>query len=160
MIKHRNRKEIPIELRFFKHTRKTPSCWVWTASTNQWGYGRLGYGRRNNPKKIAAHRLSWSIHNGTIPEGKLVLHKCDNRKCVNPKHLYLGTSQDNSNDMVRKKRHMFGESHNRAKLTIEQVKEIRELCHSGIRQVDIGNAYGISQFAVSLINRRINWRLI
>ena len=77
------------------------SCWEYI------GYGRL----RANGKKVLAHRLSWKEHRGEIPKGLLVLHKCDNSCCVNPWHLFLGTQQDNIDNMVKKGRNRKGKDH-------------------------------------------------
>jgi len=89
-----------------KDTHKK-DCWIWTPKTNKGGYGQFGV----NYKNILAHRYSWELANGPIPENLCVLHNCDNRKCVNPNHLFLGTLQDNIADMVRKDRQAKGESH-------------------------------------------------
>lgn len=74
-------------------------CWNWTGYHNSVGYGRMGDGNRG---LILAHRLSWEIHFGPIPIGKLVLHKCDNPKCINPNHLYIGTYSDNNMDRAKR----------------------------------------------------------
>lgn len=92
--------------RFFKHVNKTDSCWLWTASKNHKGYGQFGIGSRKNIKMVKAHRASWILHNGEIPEGLFVLHTCDIRHCVNPAHLFLGTNADNMCDMISKGRSM------------------------------------------------------
>jgi len=76
-------------------------CWNWKAFKNKQGYGKMGVGAGHC---VNAHRFSWVIHVGKIPEGLFVCHKCDNTSCVNPKHLFIGTRQDNINDMVLKKR--------------------------------------------------------
>ncbi|MBG8552331.1 HNH endonuclease signature motif containing protein [Hymenobacter guriensis] len=96
-----------LEARFWSKVDKTPGfgpagdCWIWTASLINSGYGRLGIGRH---KKVLAHRLSYEMKNGPIPEGLLVLHSCDNRQCVNPSHLSLGTVSENTKDMLVKGR--------------------------------------------------------
>jgi hypothetical protein len=76
------------------------ACWTWTASCNQHGYGRIKW--RN--KLVQSHRLAWQLKHGDIPEGLFVCHHCDNPKCCNPKHLFLGTNKDNQADMHRKGR--------------------------------------------------------
>jgi hypothetical protein len=80
-------------------------CWLWTDSCHRSGYGQLFVRSRTNrfAKNVRAHRLSWELHNGEIPEGQYVLHKCDVRSCVNPDHLFLGTHEENMIDMCRKR---------------------------------------------------------
>lgn len=77
------------------------SCWKWKGYKNRQGYGRMGIAAS---QCVNAHRVSWVIHNGSIPDGLFVCHKCDNPECTNPMHLFLGTRQDNINDMMIKKR--------------------------------------------------------
>lgn len=78
-------------------------CWPWTAAVDYHGYGRIQMGPRGGGV-IIAPRASWLIHNGPIPEGMCVLHRCDNPPCVNPDHLWLGTRSDNQRDMMAKGR--------------------------------------------------------
>jgi len=86
--------------RFWAKVEKTDRCWNWTGAIFAKGYGLLGYNGHN----FTVHRFSWVIHNGPIPDNKWVLHHCDNPKCVKPEHLYLGTAQDNADDMVARGR--------------------------------------------------------
>lgn len=87
--------------RLLSAVTKIPNgCWEYSGYLNRFGYGRL----RHNGKKILAHRLSYIFNVGEIACDALVLHKCDNPKCVNPDHLYLGSAKDNANDMVKRNR--------------------------------------------------------
>jgi hypothetical protein len=80
------------------------ACWRWSAATTGFGYGILRTSRPN-PRNAKAHRVSWELHFGEIPEGMMVLHRCDTPTCTNPRHLFLGRGADNVRDMVRKGRH-------------------------------------------------------
>lgn len=87
------------KIRFFRFIKKD-DCWNWIGSIGKNGYGYFS----KNSKAASAHRVSWEIHNGQIPDGLCVLHKCDNRKCVNPDHLFIGTYYDNIHDKINKGR--------------------------------------------------------
>lgn len=91
--------------RFFDKINKTETCWIWTAGSR----GKTGYGAfKFNGKVIDAHRVSYQIHKGYIPTSMYVCHTCDDRKCVNPEHLFLGTAKDNHQDAVNKGRVIYG----------------------------------------------------
>ena len=120
-----------------------------------YSYVRIG-GRR-----VGAHRLVWKNFRGTIPPGQMVLHRCDNRRCVNPEHLFLGTPANNSSDMVAKGRSAKcshpGEQNPNARLTDTQVQEIRNRWHSAEKrwglQTALANEFGVSQTTISMIVR-------
>ena len=98
----RGRPPKPLADRFWGLVDKTAGCWLWVGYVNNCGYGRLR--PAHSQPKVGAHRLSWELTNGPIPDRMCVLHKCDNPACVNPEHLFLGTVQDNVNDMRQKGR--------------------------------------------------------
>lgn len=102
MTRKRKYTRLPPEVRFWKYVAKSDGCWLWTASTNHWGYGQLSCPGRSY---LRAHRLSYEMHVGPIPDGLFVCHRCDVPACVRPDHLFLGTPKDNVDDMVAKGRH-------------------------------------------------------
>jgi hypothetical protein len=127
-------------------------CWLWLGAEQ----GSNGYGRiKAEGRTWTAHRYSWAIHRGPIPDGMLVLHRCDNSACVNPNHLFLGTTQDNSDDKLAKCRHPFGSRHGQSKLTEMEVVAIR--ADSRARRV-IADDYGVTEAAIYNIQLRKSWR--
>jgi len=86
--------------RFWNKVDKNGSCWIWTGCKNPMGYGRIRYGKRYK----FAHRVIYAFMNGTIPDGKMICHICDNPSCVNPAHLFAGTQFDNMRDCVERNR--------------------------------------------------------
>lgn len=140
----------PVE-RFWRYVTASDAaqCWEWQGSLSSHGYGQLGAGKRG-ASPLGAHRLSWEIHHGPIPDHLFVLHECDNRRCVNPSHLFLGTCRDNAIDASAKGRVRHGEGHHAAKLT----REIVVLCrlHYADRTASIrelARRYGVGQQAMS-----------
>lgn len=105
--------------RLLKNIDITNFCWNWSGCKDELGYGRIHY--KNNIGRrpyIGTHRASWIVFNGDIPDGLLVLHKCDNPSCINPDHLFLGTNRDNCNDKMKKGRHKYSIKKDEKCLTI------------------------------------------
>lgn len=161
------------EQRFWKKVRKTETCWIWTASKRGKGYGAFSYTRDGKMIQDRAHRYSWEIHRGTIPDGLCVLHNCpggDNPACVNPAHLFLGTKKQNNEDMMQKGRYNRaratpqqgskyerGEKHHAARLTAEIVREIRDARESGESFGSLSRRYELSIGHVFRIATRKAW---
>lgn len=148
-------------------------------------YSNSGYGHKSiMGRKFLIHRLVYLIHNGPLPKGVCVLHKCDNRKCIKYEHLFPGTKKDNAIDMVRKGRqifqvhperiargdrcgsrthpesrpHLFGEASGMARLTNEDVLKIRELYAQGnMSQARLGKMFGVCQTTIVKVVNRITW---
>lgn len=149
----------PIEVRLFSHVEKTDTCWVWTGKSSRRGYAeisvRLGSGQHVYEM---VHRVSWRLHYGPIPDGLLVCHHCDNRLCIRPDHLFLGTYLDNSRDMVAKNRQAFGERQGGSKLTESDVRAVRaRYSDGGITQATIALEYGVSEALIAQITQRKIW---
>ena len=137
-------------------TSDTDSCWLWRGYIQETGYGIFII----NGQNYKAHRVSFFLANGRIDDQLLVLHRCDVRACVNPKHLFQGTPKDNSQDAVRKGRNtkLFGEQNGKHKPTVAQVKAIRRLGRNHVMQLrTIARNYGISEATVSYIVHGGRW---
>lgn len=118
--------------------------------------GKRGYPRLSrNSKTLYAHRVAWEEENGPIPEGLCVLHRCDNRRCVNVEHLFLGTRSDNSADMKQKRRGTVGERNRHAKLTWEHVRQIRA---SSDPTRELVKRYGVSRSTIKRVRAGSHWR--
>lgn len=156
-----NGRSPPEAERFWEKVEKTPGCWIWTGCIAN-SYGRLG----TRGKGRIAPRVSWELHYGPIPAGSLVLHHCDNRACVRPDHLFLGSHADNTADMVSKGRHGCkthpervprGERNGNAVLTESIVREMRRLFAAGThRKIDLARHFNASHGLVcAVIDGRI-----
>lgn len=118
-------------------------CWEWTAWIHPNGYGVVTMGGKS--KKVRAHRFSWELHNAPIPDGLFVLHRCDNRRCVNPAHLFLGTKGDNMRDCVAKGRHPAKPGATNRKITAQMALAIRVLFARGKHSMTgLAATYGVS----------------
>jgi hypothetical protein len=140
-----------VEERFYDFALPEPNsgCWIWTGALYGSGYGCF--------LRQQAHRVAWELHNGSIPDGLLVCHRCDFRPCVNPEHLFIGTQSDNLNDMHAKGRNNTprGSKHFKARLTEEDVIAIRRDTR---RLHEIGADYGVDKQYVHKIKKGFYWR--
>lgn len=168
LIVSRVRKDLTndeVKIRLDKHIDKSEifgGCWYWTGSRSIRGYGRFQY----KGKIVGAHRVTYEVYKGPIPEGLFILHSCDNPSCVNPNHLIEGTQKDNMRDMFGKNRYPMeklyqpGPDHHNAKLTWEQVQEIRFLYAQGeITQWDLGVKFGVTQPVINRVVRNKGYKL-
>jgi len=147
-------RSMPLKQRLLRRIVKTKNgCWEWQGSLKNNGYGELHF----KSKKLYTHRAAWMVYKGPIPKGLCILHKCDNRSCINLDHLFLGTYQDNSQDMYKKGREnkAQGENNGLAKLNVEQVKKIRKDTRC---QDIIAKSYGVAQCTIQAIKSRRTWQ--
>lgn len=131
-------------------------CWLWQGVPNKDGYGTF---RNNEGDCDTAHRASYVIHHGPIPDGKQVLHSCDVRLCVNEAHIYAGTQQQNVDDMrIRGRRGALrGRDRANAKLTEHKVRRIRIEHARGSSFYALGNKYGVNRAVVARVVKRVSW---
>lgn len=147
----------PIAERFWEKVSPEPNtgCWLWTATGRQDGYGFLSP-ERPQRGMLLAHRVSYELHSGPIPEGMKVLHTCDMPPCVNPDHLFLGTDLDNAKDKMRKGRgnHRKGEQHGEAKLTEVAVRDIKT---KRLSQTEFAKLYGVQIGTIWKVLNGYSW---
>jgi hypothetical protein len=150
---------ISIEQKLLRYAVSENGCWNWVATKDRDGYGLLTHHRG---KQIRAHRASYEFHVAKIPVGLLVCHSCDNPSCINPNHLFVGTSKENTRDMLDKNRRpvLRGERHPNAKLTNNQVTQIKQLRSENRLLKDIANQFNISFQTVSSITKGTTWNNI
>lgn len=151
----------PLSERFWEKVdiKSENECWNWIAHLNACGYGCIGIDR----KVCSSNRIAWELTYGRIPDGLCVCHRCDNPACCNPKHLFLGTVNDNAQDKIKKGRMspLPGISNPSAKLNEKQVIEIRDLYLAGnISHMRLSKLYGMSKTQIGDICRRKSWKHI
>jgi hypothetical protein len=130
------------------------ACWGWRGHTSPAGYP--GLSNQDGPE--FAHRISYELHVGPIPEGMFVCHHCDNRVCTNPKHLFLGTPADNIADMVSKMRHSYGSKKPQTSLTEDDVLRIRQLFAGGKHAKEIAEMYSTDVHNIHRIANGSRWK--
>jgi len=145
-------------LRFVEKTvgKLKTDCWEWKGTINKvHGYGYIMINR----KMYRAHRLAYELFVGPIPEGLCVCHHCDNKACVNPNHLFIGTNQDNVDDKVQKGRQYKpkGEEHSQSKFNNEQIKEICKQVKMGETQAKVAERFNVHPSAISRIVNHKRW---
>lgn len=143
--------------RFFRYVKKGEECWEWIGGKDPNGYGRMNVEGR----PTLVHRISYRIHRGSIPDGMVICHKCDNPSCVNPDHLFVGSQADNIADMHNKgrtrKRGLKGESHANSKLTEDAVRSIRVSAESATA---LSRKYNVSRAVIHDVRERKTWKHI
>lgn len=141
---------------YWRRVTKTDNCWSWIGDIDK----RYGYGRVNiKDKKYIASRVAWTIQHGSSPpRNKLVCHTCDNRRCVNPKHLFLGTHKQNSMDAANKRRMCHGAMHHLTTITALAVKQVRLAVSAGAKHRDVAERFNLTRSAVGAIVTGKNWK--
>lgn len=144
----------PVEA-FHAKVSHQSGCWIWQGAVSGTGYGQFSVAGRT----VKAHRFAYEEAFGPIPAGVLVCHRCDDPLCVKPSHLFLGSSADNSGDMVNKGRSFKnrGEAHGLAKLTDDQVRLMRRLALEGMPTRRIAEVFGMSRSRIGDIIRGKGW---
>lgn len=142
------------EERFWSLVNRSGACWLWTGSLTALSYG-VFTGRIDGVNFDKAHRYSWALHNGPIPEGKHVLHRCDNRWCVNPEHLWIGTQAENVEDALKKGRHVAGSRVGTSRFDDETIIAIR-MADGPI--ADVARQFGCDYTHVMRIQRSDCWK--
>lgn len=164
----------PPSERFWRHVQRLSpdECWEWTGALQHNGYGQFAVmppTDGNAGRTVRASRYSWELHYGEIPDGLLVCHKCDNRKCVNPNHLFLGTPKDNTQDMIDKgksfgpntevgKERVRDANKQRRLLDPQQVMEAKTKREQGATVIALAREYGVARCKMGLILRGLIYK--
>lgn len=129
-------------------------CWIWEAALYRSGYGAFSV----KGKSIQAHRWSWSWFNdAAVPDGLWVLHRCDKRQCVNPRHLYVGDRYQNAKDVRERSNHNKGENNHSAKLTADKVRLIR-MVYPYITMRELGKMFGVHEATIADVIKQRTWK--
>ncbi len=145
--------------RFWAKVDKSGDCWVWTGSRFSNGYGYVGVIRNGVKGSALAHRVAFELAYGTVPAGLMVCHRCDNRSCVRPLHLFLGTAKANAEDMVAKERHARGSQRPSARLNEKIVAEMRRRYREGAVSIEaLAAEHGVCMYTVQAAVRGIRWK--
>lgn len=149
------RRHRDLATRFWALVEKSAGCWLWKGGRVPAGYGIFGISFR---VQSYAHRFSYELCIGPIPDGLFVLHSCDNPPCVNPEHLWVGTMQDNHDDMIAKGRMLRGSQRPLAKLDEQKVKLIKDAIAAGMELKLISEEFHVSASTISKIKRGLIWK--
>lgn len=142
--------------RFWAKVEKSDGCWLWNASTNGRGYGKLQWGVRG--RYALAHRVSVELDFGNpVPPFLIVRHACDTPRCVRPTHLLTGTQLDNARDSRERGRALRGEHHHSARLTSAQVQEVRRLLAAQQTHTSIAACFGVARQTITNISTGVRW---
>lgn len=169
----RGKEAIPLNVKFWSKVNKNGpipthmshlgNCWIWIGAKTDKGYGIMNFKRNKKNHVCGAHRVSWRLHNGEISPNMCVCHKCDNRLCIRPDHLFLGTKAENTYDRDRKNRGDWthppykGEDSPQSKLTEDMVKFIRTTNFSNIQ---LSKMFGVNRNHIWKIKNRRAWKHI
>lgn len=149
------RQRQPVEERFWRYVQKggEDECWPWVGYCDKDGYGNI----KIEGKTVRAHRLSYALHKGPIPDDAKVCHSCDNPPCCNPKHLWLGTTLQNEADKISKGRQALGEAHGKSILTAPKVRRLRKRYATLRSYRKVAAEFGIDHSTVAQIVKRRTW---
>lgn len=148
-----------VEERFWSSLDTSGECWNFTGTVSAHGYGQMSLGTFT--RRMSAHRLAYLLSRGPIPEGQCVCHRCDNRRCCRPSHLFAAPHRENIRDRDVKGRQAVGEQNGKTKLSADQVKTIRQQVGLGmISQSAISRKYGVSTQCVSNIVLGNRWKYL
>lgn len=140
--------------RFWSKVDRSGTCWLWTGALLKTGYGSI----RIDGKAERAHRVAYRLSGGQIPDGLMLLHSCDNPRCVNPAHLLPGTRRDNTRDAIGRGQHAVGEAHKNAKLSKHAVSTIRAALAAGVPGRYLARQFGVGESSISKIKLGLTWK--